>query len=261
MKLWIIGDMHLDCSGNQFDLPSNRPDFDVLVIPGDICEGIQNGVNWIKQQNISQPVIYVPGNHEYYRHDMKQSFADGKAACEGTNIHLLDEQHVVIDNVEFIGATLWTDYALYNSPDLSMMIAKEMMNDHRYMFERIADQIIPWTPEKARRAHNDALWYLDYMASAQRHVGGEKKEADRARVVVSHHAPSEQSISSMYLNSSLNPAFVSNLEWMVERFDLWIHGHTHSAVDYTIGKCRVINNPRGYRNEATNFDPYKIVTI
>ena len=34
---------------------------------------------------------------------------------------------------------------------------------------------------------------------------------------------------------------------------LWVHGHIHYCCDYTLGKTRVLANPRGYPTEPTGF--------
>lgn len=92
---------------------------------------------------------------------------------------------------------------------------------------------------------------------------------DKKIVVVTHHAPSEQSISVVYRNDILNPAFASNLEnFILDRpnIKLWCHGHIHSASDYKIGECRVICNPRGYAKyyesaEYTGFNKDLVIEV
>ena len=92
---------------------------------------------------------------------------------------------------------------------------------------------------------------------------------DKKIVVITHHAPSEQSISAIYKNDHLNPAFASNLEDFIlgyPNIKLWCHGHIHTASDYKIGECRVICNPRGYAKyyesaEQTGFTKDLIVEI
>jgi hypothetical protein len=31
---------------------------------------------------------------------------------------------------------------------------------------------------------------------------------------------------------------------------LWVHGHRQHAVDYEVGRTRVVSNPRGYEGEG-----------
>jgi hypothetical protein len=43
---------------------------------------------------------------------------------------------------------------------------------------------------------------------------------------------------------------------------LWIHGHTHHAMDYRIGPTRILCNPLGYPHEANDgFDPRLTVEL
>jgi len=37
-----------------------------------------------------------------------------------------------------------------------------------------------------------------------------------------------------------------DLSGLMPGADLWFHGHVHDSVDYTVGRCRVVANPRGY---------------
>jgi hypothetical protein len=43
---------------------------------------------------------------------------------------------------------------------------------------------------------------------------------------------------------------------------LWVHGHTHQCVDYTLGSTRVLSNQRGYPREPdTGFRSDFVVEI
>ena len=68
----------------------------------------------------------------------------------------------------------------------------------------------------------------------------------KAKIVITHHAPSRKSIDTQYVGDPLNAAYVSNLESLMHDVKLWIHGHIHEEKDYYIGNTRVISNPRGY---------------
>jgi Icc-related predicted phosphoesterase len=79
---------------------------------------------------------------------------------------------------------------------------------------------------------------------------------DGKAVVVTHHAPSSQSVPPRYARDLLTPAFASNLENLMEGdwAALWVHGHMHESFDYEIYGTRVVCNPRGYAPEALNPD-------
>ncbi len=56
-------------------------------------------MKWIADQRLNvKPVIYVPGNHEYYGFDLESQRAEGLIeAAKHRNIHVLDRDGVVID--------------------------------------------------------------------------------------------------------------------------------------------------------------------
>ena len=91
MKLWILSDLHIDVNRRfPFELPTPHPDHDVVVVAGDICQGLAEGVRFIVSQKLNaKPVIYVGGNHEFYGHDRHEELANGRAeAARHPNIHL-----------------------------------------------------------------------------------------------------------------------------------------------------------------------------
>jgi hypothetical protein len=76
-------------------------------------------------------------------------------------------------------------------------------------------------------------------------------------------APSYCSVNQIYRTVSsaiVNYCYFSDLdEFIISRedeIDVWVHGHMHLTSDYSIGKVRVLCNPRGYSPyEYTGFDP------
>jgi Icc-related predicted phosphoesterase len=82
--------------------------------------------------------------------------------------------------------------------------------------------------------------------------------------IVTHHAPSSQSLPAQFLNDPLSPAYASNLEPFIEKCGAacWIHGHIHQRADFTIGNTRVLANPRGYPTELRHgFDSALVIEI
>ena len=67
MRLWILSDLHIE--GCVWDMPSLAPDYDVLIAAGDIHDPASEGVEWLAARSNGKPVIYVPGNHEWYAHN------------------------------------------------------------------------------------------------------------------------------------------------------------------------------------------------
>jgi hypothetical protein len=63
---------------------------------------------------------------------------------------------------------------------------------------------------------------------------------------VTHHGPHRQSCAPQYAADWTSPAFISHLPLLMGRSALWVHGHTHVSLDYTVSRTRVLCNPRGY---------------
>ena len=238
MKLHILNDLHIEFG--DFEPPAT--DADVVVLAGDIGVGV-GGLRWASERFPDRPVIYVPGNHEFYHHDI--ALIDELKAQAADHIHVLNDDQVVIDGVRFLGSILWTDFALFGEADkfFAMQQARQQMTD----FSIIQNNGQRFTPEDAIRLHTASRDWLTVMLA---------EPFDGKTVVVTHHAPSSQSVHPRYANDLLTPAFASKLENLMEgdRAALWIHGHMHESYDYEIYGTRVVCNPRGYAPAALNPD-------
>lgn len=107
MKLHILSDLHL--SLGPLELQDN--DADAVVVAGDIARP-KDAVAWLRA--LRKPVMYVPGNHEFYGGSIAGTRAALRELCAGTNVHLLDNDEVIFDGVRF-GTTLWTDFMLFGA--------------------------------------------------------------------------------------------------------------------------------------------------
>lgn len=253
MKIWVLSDLHIESC--RWDLPDPRPDYDVLVAAGDILTPFSKGVEWLAVRAQGKPVIYVPGNHEWYSPRNNFTIPEEKErAAElavSFGIHLLMTSSVVIDGVRFLGTTLWTDYDLHGDREYSMKVARLGMNDHRLIFP--VYQGVPLAPEMARDWHLAERSWLEESLTKKPTEGGPFQKT----VVITHHSPHASSVHKKYSGDPFNPAYHSDLSLLVEGggADLWIHGHTHSSFDYVAGGTRVVCNPKGYGPGVWNGIP------
>src|SRR5690606_23128929 len=101
MRIWILSDLHIEQC--RWDLPDPAPDFDLLIAAGDIHDPLSEGVRWLAERANGRPVIYVPGNHEWYTHrqrfTMDEETARASALAIELGIHLLQDAEVEIDGV------------------------------------------------------------------------------------------------------------------------------------------------------------------
>lgn len=262
MRLLVISDLHLEFG--LYEFVEDLPPFDAAVFAGDIGRPISAAIWWLADQRKHgplwrRPVIYVPGNHEFYRTEMRSNLTEGMTAAYESGIHLLTRRTAVIDGVRFLGCTLWTNYKLLGTPKPSMIVAGQELNDHRLIRYREAgghvSRFMPW---HAAAEHRLDLAFLR-AELATPHAG--------PTVVVTHHAPHPGSVQPQHQGSDLSPAFVSDLSWLIMEYqpELWIHGHDHGSHDYRVGTTRIFANQAGYPNfnfrENLEFDPRCVIEV
>lgn len=118
MNILIYSDLHLEFA------PFQPPDAaleqaDLVVLAGDIHLGAR-GIEWAIDTFADLPMVYVPGNHEYYPTPGSRPAARGQlfeqmrqaAKASGGRVHLLNRGEVQFKGVRILGATLWTDFRL-----------------------------------------------------------------------------------------------------------------------------------------------------
>jgi hypothetical protein len=211
-------------------------------------------------------VIYIVGNHEHYNGDFQQTIPHLKRSFDYLdNLHILDKEIVTIDDITFIGGTLWTDM---NKEDPSTMISiSGMMNDFLKVSNGKLDnnsnkpfyRIKRLNPDDVVVDHKAMLEYIQTIVDGK---------YDQKFVVVGHHAPSKLSTSPKYKDDYImNGAYSSDLsEFILDhpQIKMWTHGHMHDTFDYLLGSTRVVCNPRGYINyeqRADDFDPNIIFEV
>lgn len=242
MKVHAVSDLHCEF-GKMNQRNYTPPECDVVILSGDIWTGVQ-GVIWANE-TYDCPVVMVGGNHDFYNREHSSHVAALKAKAEGTNVHFLENDSVVIDGVRFLGATLWTDYNLFGRQPLDMLEAQNVMADFRTIFQD-KDNGVYMKAHDFLRLHQESVRYLTEQLS----------DHDGKTVVVTHHAPSSLSIHDRYMNDPVSAAYASRLEHLMLDHApvLWTHGHVHSSFDYKVGDTRVVCNPRGYVGHELNPD-------
>jgi len=258
-KFAIVSDIHQDHKHNAY-VHAPIPGVDVMIVAGDLEEGggIESLLPYIEA---GQRVIFVPGNHEYYDHEINDTKEKMREHSKFIGVDYLDNDTVVINNVRIVGATLWTDYLLFGESEewFVRKACQHGINDYRYIKfrSRIYSQgnfhnSKHFTPSDALELHRRDKQYLATVLS---------NPHDGPTVVVTHHAPSTMSVPEEYKHDRTTGAFASNLDVFIMNYepDLWVHGHTHTSFDYEIGKTRVVCNPRGYHFEHDNdYRPFEI---
>ena len=252
----FISDVHLGTKDSQAEKLNNflkHNSCDTLYLVGDIIDAWriqQNKWRW-KQSHTNvvrrvlghakrgTRVIYIAGNHEFYGGKWFQTLETLREECEQfNNIYFLERDTKVIDDVTFIGGTLWTDCNKFDP--LTLHALRDMMQDYRCIRKEFEGYTLVKPADTCYR-HQQTLDYIRKVV--------EGRPNDKF-VVVGHHSPSFQSVNEIYKDEYLmNGGYHSDLsEFILDRpqIKLWTHGHTHHPFDYVIGETRVVCNPRGY---------------
>jgi predicted phosphodiesterase len=286
MKIKLVSDLHLEFS--DIMIPNDQ-NYDVLILAGDIMvaqdlhdhpesantsdqAAVANGTGLGRRQERAQRfrdffkrcsfqfphVIYIMGNHEFYNGRFYASVEHMRQECARfPNIYMLENDIKVIDDVTFVGATLWTD--MNKGDPLTMHAIEGMMNDFRIIKNDKRNYASMSARDVATR-HAKTLGYFRSVLAEQH---------DKKFVVVGHHTPSFKSVNPMYAHETLmNGGYHSDLsEFIMDhpQIKLWVHGHTHHPFDYEIGNTRVVCNPRGYENdgycEGTGWNPNIVLEV
>lgn len=255
MRFCPFSDIHLELNVGELNFSKMQFNFatdcDLYVAAGDIDRG-DKAVKWLSK--FKKPVLYVPGNHEFYYNDWRKLHSKIKKMMgykNVSNIVFLDNSSTVIDGVKFIGSTLWTDCKLTDN-DLTPWMLEKGMNDYHL----ISDGARVINTNDTIEAFNLGIKFIER----------EVESHDGPCVVITHHSPSSKSIQSEYQDHHLNAAYASNLEGFILRHEnirYWIHGHMHSAARYNIGNCEVVCNAFGYafRGEGAGFDETLVLEV
>jgi predicted phosphodiesterase len=248
MKIQVASDLHQEFGKTDITFHN----VDVVILAGDVNLG-NKGIDWIKATIPDVPVIYVLGNHEYYKGTYPKTLKKIVEAATDTNVRVLENNAVVIDDVTFHGATLWTDFELLGNGRANGMICQERMNDYK---------MIRRDPTYSKLRSVDT--YVIHKASMKWLEASLEASTTKKNIVVTHHAPSIQSVIPEDRENVLSSAYASNLEPFILQHqpDFWIHGHIHVPARYQVGATTVLCNPHGYIDEPyKGFNPKLIIEV
>ena len=283
MKIKLVSDLHLEFS--DIMIP-NDANYDLLILSGDIMvaqdlhdhqdENVRTAAmlemlgsrqlkaqrfrDFFKRCSFQFPhVIYVAGNHEFYHGKFFASIDHLREECaKYPNIYFLENDVKVINDIVFMGATLWTDCNKHDPFTLHALA--DMMNDFR-IIRHDQSGYRSLKPADIADRHRKTLQYFKTV------MDGYPQE--QKFVVVGHHTPSHMSCHPQYAHDYImNGGYHSDLSDFIldhPQIKLWTHGHTHHPFDYTIGSTRIVCNPRGYESdgytEDTGWNPNIVLEV
>ena len=265
MKIQLLSDLHLEV--HPHFVPQPTPGADVLVLAGDIGSyqsgslldamgdsdfGLGRFAHW------PVPVIFVPGNHEYDAQDFDAAHARLRATCERLGLIWLERESVVLHGVRFVGTTLWSDFdELAEHEGSSDLVRRLRQRDKAFRAANFylkktggtRDEAAFLAPAVREQGLLCQQWLRETLATA----------FDGPTVAVTHFAPSLHSADPRYGLVPGTAGFCNALDDCLAPVQLWLHGHLHAPLDYTVQgahpsgtpwQCRVVANPLGYARKG-----------
>lgn len=258
MRLRIMSDLHIESNPMYRPQICGDEDITTLLLAGDVCEieKTKKLISFLTDMSVRfKDVIYIFGNHEFYRGNISTAIKRlDEISMEIPNLHILDNSNVVLEEVNFIGCTLWT--SMNNGNPVDIWDAQQGMNDYRYI--RIGSTYRKLHPRDTVHMHSKSVKFIESALEQSKSM---------TNVILTHHLPCTLSVHERYHFDKLNFSYVTDLTSIMEKYNpsLWIHGHTHNSVDYTVYNTRVVCNPRGYSSirthENSDFDENLIVEL
>lgn len=263
MRIWQINDLHLTLDQVRSDTKFGEiPEADLAVVVGDVSDHVDENLEWCARNILPyMPTVYVPGNHDLYQRCINGCTDDIRANAARLGLVYLDRDTAVVNGIRLTGGLLWSNYELWTSDvedERQRQIEERLAASVRKSdYERIySDKSTGryMTPWESRARHIETIDYISDVLDTP---------FDGETVVVTHFPPHPGSMQKEYMGDCEQPRYLSDHSSLIEGRQpaAWLHGHTHQAVSYRVGRTLVANNPRGYEHESTGFDWQLVHTI
>ena len=256
MKIRIASDLHLEAfRGRDMEslivdvLPADPQDAEsLLVLAGDISADPNQLLDFLRLVEVRfSQVIYIPGNHEYYRHEfhawnktMDDRFAEVLTRTQWANDKV---GFYIFEGQPFIFATMWAEGG-------RTLQERAMVGSALNDFRLIRHGQMPFTVSMMELHHKRQKKEIVRLLTEW---NGEVRP-----IVITHHMPS-YSLCHPRFGNDINGGFAAECDDILHEDyapPIWIYGHTHDCGDQMIEKTRVIANPMGYPREFGPNSPY-----
>jgi len=251
MKIHLMSDLHVESHLTELVAGAGRDDV-LCLVAGDWANG-----DTIKRDGYSKvanphgvPIVTIRGNHEWYDLNLHHHDTVHRKAAIAAGMTLLDRERFELNSWTILGCTLWSNFELYG-PRIAGAAGTEA---HRCIsdFGYIRNGRKALAPLAAIAMYErDHAWLDEQLAAC---------DPERT-IVMTHFGPHPNSVHEIYRENPgatlMNPYYANNTG-LIEKYQpaLWVHGHTHELLDYTVGRTRVFCNPRGYGGERKQVPFY-----
>jgi len=255
----FVSDLHMEINGHNYleMLPFEDGKKHVLLLLGDIscfrffrpirtdpeARGMRNRFSKMITDKFGDyfEIYYVPGNHEYYNLYLNHAVDELIPLFRDIDprLELCNERIITFDDVAIILTTLWTDCDGGNP--IAKNAVQNGMNDFRIIAKEQGGQY-PITADDMIEEHRKNFNFIKTAVDV----------CEGKRIIIgTHHGPSLMSHDEKRfgVNDLMQYGYLTDLsEYILDhpQIECWIHGHTHSNVEYQIGSCRITSAMYGY---------------
>jgi Icc-related predicted phosphoesterase len=230
-RLWIMSDLHLEAVAFPEAFRPVPPEFDVLVVAGDVCEGDTDGaLRKVRNLANDKPAVFVLGNHEFWEREVARERSTARRPAKRHGVVLLDDGVADVAGLRFVGGTLWADGALAGDAATPELPTGELI--------RVGSSRRPITGADEECLHQQTLRLIRKVTT----------EDGPPLVVVTHHAPHPLCLPEAHRCGWAAGNAASDLSALTDsgRIAVWVHGHVHHGVDLVRpGGTRIVCNPAG----------------
>jgi predicted phosphodiesterase len=281
MKLGLLSDCHLESEASLRSLPELLPkhgSVDAYLIAGDATKAqLVTEFCVMARDVLGCPIVYIPGNHEYYygaelqstMDELDERWREEFAAHE--DIHFLQNESVTIGTANIFGSTWWTNFEALGTDVMETSLATaDLIADFRFIKTRAMKptQIrsaleryrlktgIELTMAEFKMLHGNKRFLEtitpEYMMSLhQKSLSAYKRwhrQAEGTKVLMAHFPMIKPLAHGFY---PPHPYFVSADDCFIDQYppDLLLFGHTHYNHDLSTRGIRCLSNMLGYTNE------------
>lgn len=241
LRIQFVSDLHLEFEQNRLWLSRNPLEVtgDILLVAGDTAylDVPESGRDTYTQyqfwdwasENYKQVIVCL-GNHDFYGYYDLATMPDGYCKQIRHNVHAYYNRVVSVGNVDIIVSTLWSfiePFDAYRTEKGVSDFFRILYNGHRL------------TADDFNAEHNRCF---DFISTAVTESNA------KAKIVLTHHVPTQQCTANEFRDSAINGAFTVELGNYIADSDIdyWIYGHSHRNIDAQIGKTKIISNQLGY---------------
>jgi len=232
LKFQIASDLHIEENDSDYINTEKyiTPVAPILILPGDIGNLYKKSQLYNFLEELCEKflaVIYVPGNHEYYKIKYevplpfyKLNFILKEFEEKLENLYILRQDCLEINGIIFAGCTLWSKYILAYLPKFIVRIngfSKDYYNSLYYRDLKFIKKVINYCSKNNKKL-----------------------------VMITHHVPTYK-IDTNKKKDKYASLYFSNLDYILEsdKIHTWICGHIHYNFDIKISTTRLVCNQKG----------------